>query len=87
MDASQSEGIGVLIASVGLDTRLPVVLHRLAVGDVVEVAERSRMFLFNSLDLRSKLFTLDRVQASLPLCSLIHSFPFTFVVPQHLLAV
>ena len=39
VDAAQSQGVGVLIFPVGLDARLPVVLHRLAVGNVVEVAQ------------------------------------------------
>ena len=38
VNAAQSQRVGVLIASVGLDALLPVVLHGLAVGDVVEVA-------------------------------------------------
>ena len=36
--AAQSQRIGVFIAAVGLDALLPIVLHGLAVGDVVEVA-------------------------------------------------
>ena len=36
--ATQAKGVCVLIFPIGLDTFFPIVLHRLAVGDIVEVA-------------------------------------------------
>ena len=38
VDSAKAEGICVFIYAIGLDPCLPIVLHRLAVGDVVEVA-------------------------------------------------
>ena len=46
VNATQSEGIGILVSPIGLHTVLPVFLHRLAIGDIVEVTEGAGLFLF-----------------------------------------
>ena len=51
VDAAKTEGIGILVLAVGFYASLPIVLHRLPVGDVVEIAKA-----FFTLSLRLSIY-------------------------------
>ena len=71
VDAAKTEGIGILVLAVGFYASLPIVLHRLPVGDVVEIAKA-----FFTLSLRLSIY-------SFPLSFIVAQHLFTMRRTHH----